>query len=367
MRLVRNGLYIGSISPEIATTPTSALNVFMDGCGMGNGLPQQFNVPAIPLGETDDSSWVDAQLDNVGKVSAIRRLKRASFGRTGNYGGIPIDVVRRGQTVNPDELNLRFAERAGVGYPILQQVSEERGIVTPPLQIGINTLDLALFSLRFGAKKHLSAFIEATRREAHEAWEITGGNVFFLIETPCATILSNLTRGYWPLINWFTEALTQVVKALPKEAKWGFHFCYGDLSNSSIGDHGRLAERLKLYQLIYRPEWSRKMISFILYMMEHDGLVPALVQIPLALGKRPPSLSPDDYVAYRGMHIPSSTEVYAGAIHHGRSADVLVPLYKMLDEVFGRRVGVSATCGFGRHSAPQMMSCLKSMQVVAAT
>lgn len=367
MPQVRNGLYVGSISPEVATTPTSAIKVFMDGCGMGSGLTPLFDVPAMPLGETDDASWVDAQLANVGKVSAIRRLKTSTFGTSGNYFGIPIDIVRHGHTINPDELNLRFAERAKTGYPVLQQVSRERGVETPPLQIGINTLDLAIFSLRSGAKKHFDAFVEATRREVQEVWEITGGNVFFLIETPCATILSNLTRGYWPLINWFKEALLRIVQTLPAGAKWGFHFCYGDLSNSAIGDHGKLAEKLDLYQRIYNPRWSVRMINFILYLLEEEGLVPSLVQYPLAYGKRPPSLNPDDYIAYRSLYIPEGTAVYAGAIHHGRSVDVLVPLYNMLDEVFGRRVGVSNTCGYGRHSANQMYSCLKSMQQVAAS
>lgn len=367
MSHVRNGLFIGSVSPEAATTPWTALDIFMNACGMRKGTSPQFHVPAMPLGETDDSSWVDAQLDNVGKVSAIRRLKRSTFGKSGNYSGIPIDIVRRGHAINPDELNLRFAERAAVGYPILEQASRQRGIDTPPLQIGINTIDLALFSLRFGAKKHLDTFIEATRREAHEAWEIAGGNVFFLIEMPCATILSNLSRGSQPLIDWFTNALLKLVRSLPKGAEWGFHFCYGDLSNSSIGDHGWLAENLELYRLIYRPKWSTKMINSILSAMEQEGLIPTLVQYPLAYGKRAPSLNPDDYIAYRNIYVPEGTDVYAGAIHHGHSADVLVPLYAMLDEVFGRRVGVSSTCGYGRHSAVQMLSCLKSMQIVAST
>ena len=367
MSSVRNGLFIGSISPEAATTPWTALDVFMNACGMRKDASAQFHVPAMPLGETDDSSWVDAQLDNVGKVSAIRRLKKSTFGASGNYRGMPVDIVRRGQTINPDELNLRFAERATAGYPILEQASRQRGVETPPLQIGINTLDLALFSLRFGAKKHLGAFIEATRREAYEAWTITGGNVFFLVETPCATILSNLTRGHQPLMDWFTGAILKIVRALPANSEWGFHFCYGDLSNSSIGDHGRLAEALQLYRLIYRPEQSVKMINQILYCLEDDGLSPSLIQYPLAYGKRPPSLDPYDYLPYRAAYVPKGTDVYAGAIHHGRSTDVLIPLYTVLDDVFGQQVGVSSSCGFGRHTAAQMQSCLRSMQVVAST
>ena len=363
---VRNGLYIGSISPEAATTPRTALDIFMNSCGMRDGRPTQFNVPAMPLGETDSTAWVDAQLDSIGKVGAIRRLKKSTFGVSGNYSGIPVDIVRRGHTIDPDELNLRFAERAAVGYPILEQASNDRGVTTPPLQIGINTLDLALFSLRFGAKKHLDAFIEATRRETHEAWEVTQGNVFFLIETPCATILANLFRGYQPLIDWFTDALVKIIKALPKGAEWGFHFCYGDLGNSSIGDHGRLAETLQLYRLIYRPEQSVRMINHVLYCLEDDGLRPSLIQYPLAYGKRPPSLNPQDYRAYRATYIPEGTDVYAGAIHHARSADVLIPLYTILDEVFGQRVGVSSSCGYGRHTAVQMYDCLKRMQQVAA-
>lgn len=363
---VRNGLFMGSISPEVASTPKEAVEVFMDACGMKANASPLFTVEAMPLGETDDKTWIDAQLNNIPNVSAIRRLKKPTFGTSGNYRGMPIDVVRRGQSIDPAELNLRFAERARNGYPILQQVSQERGVKTPPLQIGINTLDLALFSLRFGAKKHLDAFVEATRREAHEAWEATGGNVVFLIETPCATILANLARGHQSLINWFAGALLKIVQALPKGAKWGFHFCYGDLSNSSIGDHGKLAETLQLYRWIYRPEWSVKMIDHILHHLERYGYIPSFIQYPLAYGKRAPSLNPADYAAYRKAYVPEGTNVYAGAIHYRRSSSVLVPLYSMLDDVFGQRVGVSSSCGWGRHNARQMYRCVRNMQLVAA-
>ncbi len=362
----RSGLFMGSISPHVARDPATAINAFMDVAGMPpNETDDSFHVPAIPLGETDDSNWAAQQLDALRGVSALRRLKKSTFGTTGNYMGMPIDIVRSGQHIDPSEINLFFAERAQNGYPILQTISKQRGITTPRMQLGINTIDIAIFSLRTGAADELDAFVEATRREAHTAWEATSGNIFYLIETPCATILANMLRGKESLIRWFAQALEKIICALPKDAAFGFHFCYGDLSNSSIGDLGTLAESLNLYKLIYKPEYSVKMISFVLRYLESKGLVPEFVQIPFAFGKRPPSLKPEDYEEYRHTYIPSGVMVYGGAVHHGLFTEDVCLLYPTFDEIFNQLVGFSNSCGWGRHTAAEMETCVRHMQRVA--
>ncbi|TDQ00391.1 hypothetical protein [Labedaea rhizosphaerae] len=358
----REGLFIGSISPAATTDTAEAVEIFLNAARPPAG---PFPLPAVPLGETDDANWVDAQLGSLDKVPALRRIKRSTFGKTGNYTGIPMYVRRRGQHIDPDDLDLRMVTRVEAGYPVLREVAARHDLPVPRLQLGVNTLDLAIFGLRTGVRSELDAFVEATRRETHAAWERTGGNMFFLVETPVATIMANMFRGRQSLLNWLATALDKVVGALPTGASWGFHFCYGDLSNSSIGDHGTLAERLRLYKLIYHPAYSVKMINTVLRLVADKGRAPELVQVPLALGKRPPSLDPADYRAYREMFVPEGTKVFGGAIHYERSTEELIRLFHTLDDVFGQRVGMSNSCGFGRHDAAQMQACLDHMGPVA--
>ncbi|MFD5824354.1 hypothetical protein [Lentzea sp. NPDC060358] len=354
----RDGLFIGSISPEVTTDAAGAAELFTEAA-------RSFRLPAVPLGETDDPNWVLEQLGALEAVPALRRLRRGNAARTGNYTGITTYVRRRGHHVDPGDLDLRIATRVDAGFPVLREVAERQGVPVPRLQVGVNTLDLAVFGLGFGVRSELGAFVEATRRETLAAWERTGGNVFFLVETPVAIVLANLARGHGGVLNWLAGALERVVGALPAGAPWGFHFCYGDLGNNSIGDHGAVAERLGLHRLLYRPAHSVRMIGTVLRRLAESGHVSELVHVPLALGKRPPSLASEDYEAYRAMVVPEETKVFAGAIHHGRSTEELVALYRVLDDVFGRRVGMANSCGLGRHSADQVHVCLGHMRALA--
>ncbi len=357
----RKGLFVGSVPRAIAEGDEATINFLMDACGMGGGpIRDAFSVPSVPLAE--DPAWVYWQLVKLGAVPTLRIWRQPTFGSTGNYRGMPLFT---GKTIDPDKLDLLFASRVKDGYPVLQDVSKKRGVPTPRLQVGINSLDVAIFGLGLGAKKHLEAFVEATRRETAEIYKRTKGNVFFLVETPCATVLANLSRGDKRIIDWFTYALGRIIAALPEGAAWGFHFCYGDLSNSSIGDHGWLAETLKLYKLLYKPEFTVKLINTLLQNLEKKGYVPELIHIPLAFGKRPPSLAIEDYAAYRNLRIPEGVQIYAGAIHHSRWANELVTLYPKLDEVFDQRVGKATACGLARHTVPQTMGCLEAYRRVA--
>lgn len=363
----RDGLYIGSISPGVATTVRDAVTVFTSPLvKAAAGEPGGYQLPAVPMGETDDPNWVDAQLACLDQVSALRRVKRSTFGRSGNYRGIPIYLRRRGAQIDPDELNLRFADRVNAGYSTYVEVCKERGIDVPRLQLGINTLDLAFFGLRADARTQLGAFVERTRREVAEAWEVTGGNLLLLVETPCATILANMFRGSRWILDWLAASLEALVSSFPAEAPWAFHFCYGDLSNSSLGDHGRFAETLGFYRLLYKPEYSVKMANHVLRRLEGRGLVPEFVQYPLALGKRPPSVIPADYAAFRNAYLPNGTRAYGGAIHSARSTEELRGIYGVLDDIFGHQVGMSSSCGYGRQTGAQMNRCLDHMAKLAA-
>lgn len=360
----RPGLFIGSTTYQIKDTKV-AMDRFADPLTRRRTKDAgSFKIPALPHGETSDSHWVDEQLGQLDGVSAFRKIKPSTFGRTENYLGIPFYVAKKGQIADVNEIDLLLYKRALHAYPIFQTVCKERGVEGQRLQIGINTIDLLIFGLWTGAPKQLDAFIERTRREAQQIWELTGGNVFFLIESPTATIMANLFRGKEKVLKWYAEAFAKLIQALPAGAGWGFHFCDGRLGGDALGDQGIL-KKMALHKAIYKPEYTVQMNNYVIRYLEAKGLIPELVQYPLALGSRVPSLDVNDYAAFRGIYLPEATQAYAGAISAKLEFWQQKILFLILDEIFGQRVGMSCTCGHGSDDLATMRACIDLMCRVA--
>jgi hypothetical protein len=350
-------LYIGSTSYDVST-PREAIAYFTEPLTSSRDEADgPIPAPAIPTGETTDHNWVSRQLAQFDHIRAFRRLKRGTFGESGRYWGIPAYVARKGQVADVDDINLLLADRARDEFPVWQAVCAEAGLGDQRFQVGINVVEILLFALRFGAKKQLEPFIEANRREAAAIWELTGGKAFFLVETPTATILANMTRGNRALLDWYATTFERLLRTLPDGAGWGFHFCDGRLGGRAIGDHG-IFRALGVRKILYKTRYTVAMSNHILRHLEDAGLTPELAQYPLALGDRAPSLDVRDHADYRDLHIPDGMRVYAGAVSDKLSFDEHARLYQALDDVVGQRVGMATTCGFGSSDLAAMKHCL---------
>lgn len=347
----RKRLYIGSTAKGVRTTK-DAVNRFLD-------LP---GTPATPLGEVDDLHWIYKQFMGLDNVTALKRVKPSTFNKTENYFDIGKFETIKGQKADVNQINLRFFDRVDEDYPILEEACRERKISVPRVQVGINTIDLLVFALRDKADEQLNSFIEATRREMAAIWKRTGGNAFFLIETPSATIAANATKGNKKILNWYANAIVKLVRALPKGAGYGFHFCTGRLGDRAVGDHGVL-RLLHARTVMYNPKYTVKLILCVLAALRDAGCrLPELVHIPMALGSRPPSSRGRHYRAYAALrNIDPAIDVYAGAISAKQSLRRQKKLYAMLDKIFGRIVGVATTCGFGSGDRRIMNACMHRM------
>jgi hypothetical protein len=357
-------LLIGSISPDIATTGKEAMEHFV--AKLLKRKENPVSLPALATGETDDSMWSAKQLEGVGDVAAVKRLWRGNFTRTGRYTGAPVMFRRPGRQILVEELDLKFTPRAAKAYPLFEQVKAEQNLdENTRMQVGINTLDILILGLRTAARTEVDVFIERTRREAQQIWELTSGNVFFLVEMPTATIMTNLLRNNKVLQNWLVRAYVKLIKALPAQSRWGIHFCHGRVGNSALFDNGVITETLQLRKLVYNPQRTVNFSNQLIQSLAESQLTPELVHYTMNLGKRPPTMDTAHYQAYRHIELPQETTVFAGAIHYRRETEDLVSLYRNFDKIFQRQVGVATYCGFGSMSGEQTDRCLDLMSSVA--
>jgi hypothetical protein len=360
----RPGLFIGSTTYEIKDT-REAIEHFVAPLLLKPKKDQgPFSIPAIPWGETTDPHWVDEQLQQFDNISALKRAKKSTFGLTERYLGMPRYKVRKGQTINIDEINLLFEERARHAFPIMQKVCQEHGLKDQYLEIGIDTIDLVCFALWWTAPKYIDVFIEKTKREIEAIWKLTDGKVRFVVEVPMASVLAALTRGNSRILNWYADTLVKLIDTFPPEAEWVLHNCNGRLGGDAVIDQGPL--RI-LFNLLfkYKPEHEVKMNNILLHKLEAAKLLPIGVQFPFAFGSRAPSLDEKDYKAYADAYIPKGVLVYGGAISSELNLQQHKQLYQMFDRIFKQRVGMSSTCGHGSNDLATMKAEIDTMTRVA--
>ena len=351
---VRPGLVIGSTSHEVKTTK-QALEIF------GNHLltPNPIPMPALAAGEVGDPMWSKRQLTGIGQLSQVRVIREGKFEETGRYIHAPLMLLRKGERISSNDLRLYFTERLNEAHGPFQTFSRQYNVKLPQL-VGINTIDILLlaFGLRLDIPGELlDTFIERTKRETAEIWRRTQGNVVFLVESPMANILANLTRGAKGLANWLLDAFLKLMQALPHGAKWGFHFCFG-----RVGDKA-MFERLR--KVVYSPKYTVDFSNLLFGHLAAHGFTPAFVHYPLRFGHRSPSTSPGDYQEYRRINLPASVQVFGGAIDPCMEFEKQRRIYLTLDQCFGRTVGVASTCGYGSMNRRDMELSLTRMYEVA--
>ncbi len=361
----RPGLYIGSTSYEVNDIETALRHFAGPLLIQSGGTHNQFPLAALPLGEVSDHHWVDEQLAQFDNISAFKKLKKSTFGTSENYLGMPAYSPRSGMDVDPSQINLLYADRVYEGYPIFQRVCTDNYLGRQRLQVGINLIDVLIFALRNHAGDYLDVFIERARQEMDEVWRLTEGNAFFLIETPSFTIMTSTGIRNETLVNWFTNAFAKLLHALPSGAPWGFHFCNGRLGGRALLDQG-FTRLINASRWGFHPNYMVSSTNTLLSTLEEWGFVPELVQIPFTMGwERPPSQNREDYEPYRNLYIPSTTQVYAGIVNPFLNYQQHEMLFRWLDDVFGQRVGMSSTCGFGSSSIDVMRYCISTMTHLA--
>lgn len=358
--MARQALCLGSAAKSIRTT-RRALEIFG-----GHLLLKEKStaMPALAAGETGDPMWSKRQLDAIAELPQVKVLRKGTFDETGRYIDAPLLRLEEGKTITAAELNLFFTTRVNEAYGPFERFCKDNKL-SVPLLVGINTIDILLLALPFNRVQLLDAFIERTRLEAEEIWRRTGGNVVFLIESPMATILANLSEtfiaklfpGRHSLMEWLIEAFLKLLQALPQGAKWGFHFCFGRVGNKAMWEKFRAVA----YKTKRTVDFSNRLFA---YLAQH-GFIPLFVHYALRFGRLAPSTHASDYEDFRRLILPETVLVFAGAIDPSLPLDVQLKIYEMLDTVFRRTVGVAATCGYGSVTLEEMEASLRRMYEVA--
>ena len=358
--MLRHALCVGSTSREVATTHR-ALEIFSEYL-----LPAEapLAMPALAGGEIGDHMWSKRQLDGIAKLSGVTEIRPGKFELTGRYIDAPLMKLEKAATISASELDLFFTQRVREAYgPFRRYCSKNK--IDLPLLVGVNTIDILLLSLWFDREQLLDVFIERTKQELSEIWKMTNGNVVFLIESPMATILANLTESSLAkliphrdrFMQWLIEAFLKLLQTLPEGAKWGFHFCFGRVGNKAMFEKTR--------GIVYDAERTVNFSNRLFTFLAKEGFTPTFVHYPFRFGRLAPSLRAKDYNAFRNIQLPKSVLVFAGAIDPSLQPKDQLAVYEILDDVFGRTVGVAATCGYGSMTLQEMIASLALMYEVA--
>jgi hypothetical protein len=294
----RPGLLVGS-APRTFGSHKEVMHYFVTNLPRAPHRGHNGPISLVGLPYRQDPSWSGEQLKYIGQLPAVDVLWRGRYPEIDRYLAAPI--MRLKGYIQPNELDLGFARHTRQAYRGFTDVCEQYKLEIP-LQVGVNTIDIMLLAFRFGAKKALDTFVERTRQEVEKIWNLTGGNVVFMLETPMANLLTNLTRGYKPILKWFAHAFARLVTAFPPSARWGFHFCWGRVGNSALLDSDIVASSLNLYKL-YDFRWMVLLANTLHDAIAKAGRTPSFVHLPLCIGKRQPLLNPADYEVFGGLKL----------------------------------------------------------------
>jgi hypothetical protein len=287
----------------------------------------------------------------------------------------PILLLRKGKRLSPDKLDWGIVRRTRQmiapytrvtnAYTLSPAQEDNR---TVPLQVSINSIDILALAFRTDAEQVLDATIQRLYWDLTAIWELTKGNVVFVLESPIVHLIATATHcKARSVINWFAGAFLRVLGALPDGAKWGFHFCNRRIASWTRLDTS-IARLAQLPQVVHDFQWTVKLSNFLLDYFETHGFSPTFVHYPLVLEDRRPNFSKQGFLQFKNLRVADSTRVYFGAVHPQCKVKELVYLYQWLDDLLKRRegsVGVSPSCGWGLSTKEEMTKSFALMRTIA--
>jgi hypothetical protein len=308
----------------------------------------------IPDGETGPrSQWVASIIAALREHPAVV-LKRD--GRWSDYNDRPRYRVRRGATLDPDQLQLGYDEALRLSRPVLNGLLAKHGMNDAVYQVGVASgFDLALLAFGpIGALRYRKAFNVAASREMRSIQSIADKDVVFQIELPAELVaVSRAPRILRAAVaRWMASVSVEPARMAPSGTKVGIHLCFGDLHHHALMKAGATcAPTVQLANEI-AARWP-----------SHTSL--AYMHIPLAAGENPPSLAESYYAPLAKLSLPAETRLVAGFVHEALSADQLREVLRMIESAVGRRVDVAAPCGLGRRDAAMARDLMRTSRLLA--
>ncbi|WP_117209320.1 hypothetical protein [Allorhizocola rhizosphaerae] len=310
-----------------AADARAAMRQFLDAVGD--------RLPVLPDGETGERHhWI------VHIVEGMRRHPDLEVKRDGgwsDYDDVPVFKVRGGHTLTGDSLDFGHVAAFQASYPIYREL---RGAAQTGFQVGVpGDFDMALFVLGpVGALRNRRPFTDATIAEVLAIHAEAGSDVLFQIEIPAELVM--VARMPPPLRPLVARRLGRVVANLaqqaPEGARFGVHLCLGDMNHRALGRMSDTAPLVALTNAIVKAWPAGRPLEY--------------VHAPFAAAEKPPPTDPGWYEPLRQMRLPDGTRFVAGMAHEDQELAVQQRIVQMIDELTGRRVGVSTSCGLGRRT-----------------
>ncbi|HZE37908.1 MAG TPA: hypothetical protein VE172_03775 [Stackebrandtia sp.] len=338
--------YVGSLPPEINTSPRDGMRWIID---------RSADAGLSTLPWDSDPKWIVAFL--LGLAERGEALEVAASGDWGDYDKQQRYRVKAGVKLTPSHVSMRREEQIRKNLAVYRElVADDSRLTGVPFQQSLpSPLDLSLFT--FGQRpvllKHVSTYADALAEEVTKLHATDGEDLVWQLEAPSVLVLLNRTprplRGL--VARRLAAQIAAFVKRLPQESRLILHLCYGNLNDTElIAPRDLAGVDVFLNALHHR-------------LRAQDRQIPP-VHVPAAYGSQPPPVRPEFYAALRNVH--ADWPLVAGVVDENQPDDSRQAL-TLFEEAAGRTSHAVATaCGLGRHSEADALAAAALMTELAA-
>ncbi|HEX2027105.1 MAG TPA: hypothetical protein VHF25_03820 [Nitriliruptorales bacterium] len=246
--------------------------------------------------------------------------------------------VRRGRRLDGRTVDLGHVAAFAATYPRFLQLRARRGRPDLAFQVGIaEDLDMALLVLGpAGPLLHRLPFTVATLREIRAIQARAGDDVVVQLDVPAEVVaVGRAPRPLRPLVAaYLARGITALAGRSPIHARFGVHFCVGDLNHRALARMRDVRPLVLLANAVAR-RWPQ-------------GRPFEYVHVPFAAADHPPPLDADFYAPLVDLAVPADVRFVAGIVHDRRTVEEQRDVLDRIEHLVGRTVDVATACGLGR-------------------
>jgi hypothetical protein len=292
-------------------------------------------LPLLPDGETGERyHWIIHIIEGLRQHPDLE-VKRD--GHWSDYNDLLVLKVRGGHRLTGDSLDFGHVAAFRASYPIYKQL---RRPAQTGFQVGIpGDFDMALFVLGpVGALRRRRPFTEATIAEIRAIHTEAGSDVAFQIEIPAELVMvARMPQPLRPLVaRMMGRPVADLARRAPEGARFGLHLCLGDMNHRALGQMSNTGPLVALTNAILKAWPAGRPLEY--------------VHAPFAAAEKPPPTDPGWYAPLRQLRLPADTRFVAGIAHEDQDLAAQRKIVQLIDELVGRRVGISTSCGLGRRT-----------------
>lgn len=296
------------------------------------------HITTAPAEGADRADWAVPILLRRLAHPDMRVLKRLTYDDSPTLWKLAsIMHPRAGRRPTRSMLGLGYFDYAHSIWPTFQDLII--GLPQVRLQVGIpGPADLAAFSWGPWTPRFYRDEVAGALVEVQQIYELTAGAVVFQLELPVETVLVAKAprRQQARLVDSLVRRLLDFIEQAPMGCTWIVHWCVGDANGKPLvhlPDAGPLVE-LSNALCAGWPLLGTQIL---------DAL-----HLPLGNSVDPAPVTRPYYAPLADLVVPESVHVSAGLSHYAGHVEDQVDALASAEYAFGREMGVSSSCGWGR-------------------